>query len=399
MPRNTDARIDWNDATENIQRELRTREGRCEVLATIGEARCSIYNTFAVCKFEMGLRVADGRTFAALVAAARPGAIVAQRDGAACVRTRDGAIWITCARLPRSFKRCAVDALSQACVDLTGVPQFALPLDAPRLDTFQEIRVEVADEIGWLYFNMSNGAMGVDRLRRLIRAFGVLESRKPKVIVLMNDQGKHWSNGLDLNAIHAAQDPEGATLKNLRAINDLVRAIRSSTRRTVAAVNGDAGAGGVFLALGCDQVFARGTVVLNPHYMKMGLTGSEFHTLTLPDRVGQRDAKKLLEECKPLGAERARQIGLVDDFRVEAPRVDLEPRPGMSFQDEIRTFAACAREHDARNGSLHEKQQRVASPQFAEAMNACEERELARMKKCVYGNRYGYREKRAAFVR
>jgi putative two-component system hydrogenase maturation factor HypX/HoxX len=399
MARSADAKVDWNGATENRQREVRTREGRGEVLATIGETRLSIYNTFAVCEFEMGLRVADGRRFGDLVAAARPGAMLAQRDGAVCVRTRDGAIWITRARLPRSFKRCAVDVLSQAGVDFTRVPQFALPLDAPRLTTFQEIRVEVADEIGWLYFNMSNGAMSVDRLQRLTRAFGLLGSRKPKVVVLMNDQGNHWSNGLDLNAIHAAQDPEGETLRNLRAINDLVRAIRSSTCRTVAAVNGDAGAGGVFLAMGCDQVFARSTVVLNPHYMKMGLTGSEFHTLTLPDRVGQRDAKKLLEECKPLGAERARQIGLVDDFRTEARRVDLEPRPGMSFQDEIRTFAAHARQHDARNGFLHEKQQRVASPQFAEAMDACEERELARMKECVYGNRYGYREKRAAFVR
>lgn len=398
MRKNTAQKFDWNDATKDIHQRVRAPGGQPDVLATIGETRCSIYNAFPVCAFETGLHAEKGRRSGDLIAAARPGEIVAQRDGAVCVRTGDGAIWIARAKLARSFKRRAVDVLLQAGVDVTDIPELALPLDAPKLDTFQEIRVEVADEIGWLHFNICNGAMSVDRLSRLTRAFRLLESKKPKVIVLMNDKSNHWSNGIDLTTIHAAEDPENETLVNLKAINDLIRAIRSSSCRTIAAVNNHAGAGGVFLALGCDHVFARDTVIFNPYYKKMGLTGSEFHTLTLPGRIGARAAKKLLEECKPLDARSARKIGLGDDIGIEASRIDLEMRPEMSFEEETRTFAVHALEYDDRKGFRQGKETRVASPKFSAEMDVCEERELARMRECVYDNRYGYREKRTAFV-
>ena len=54
----------------------------------------------------------------------------------------------------------------------------------------------------------------------------------------------------------------------------------------VAALQGNAGAGGVILALAADQVWARPGVVLNPHYQGMsGLYGSEYWTYLLPKRV------------------------------------------------------------------------------------------------------------------
>ena len=46
----------------------------------------------------------------------------------------------------------------------------------------------------------------------------------------------------------------------------------------VTSVGGNAGAGGVMLALGADEVLTREGVVLNPHYRTMGLYGSEYWT-------------------------------------------------------------------------------------------------------------------------
>ena len=62
---------------------------------------------------------------------------------------------------------------------------------------------------------------------------------------------------------------------------------RPTGQLTVAALQGNAGAGGVFLALAADRVWARDGVVLNPHYKGMGnLYGSEYWTYLLPRRVG-----------------------------------------------------------------------------------------------------------------
>ena len=45
----------------------------------------------------------------------------------------------------------------------------------------------------------------------------------------------------------------------------------------------------------------------------MGLSGSEYHTYTLPKRVGEEVAEKLLGECLPLSVEKAKALGLIDE--------------------------------------------------------------------------------------
>jgi len=80
----------------------------------------------------------------------------------------------------------------------------------------------------------------------------------------------------------------------------------------VAALAGNAAAGGLMLALAADQVWCRGGAVLNPHYRLMGLHGSEYWTYTLPRRVGAREAARLTEGCLPVSSASALHSGLVD---------------------------------------------------------------------------------------
>jgi putative two-component system hydrogenase maturation factor HypX/HoxX len=96
-------------------------------------------------------------------------------------------------------------------------------------------------------------------------------------------------------------------------MNDVVRSILSADDVvTVASLGKNAGAGGVFLALACDYVVGRKGVVLNPHYKTLGLSGSEYHTYTLPKRVGEENAKRLLDECLPISTKKAFEIGMID---------------------------------------------------------------------------------------
>jgi putative two-component system hydrogenase maturation factor HypX/HoxX len=72
----------------------------------------------------------------------------------------------------------------------------------------------------------------------------------------------------------------------------------------VSGVTGNAGAGGVMLALAADIVFARADIVLNPHYRSMGLYGSEYWTYSLPRAVGPAMAEQLTQACLPVSAVR-----------------------------------------------------------------------------------------------
>ena len=81
---------------------------------------------------------------------------------------------------------------------------------------------------------------------------------------------------------------------------------------TVAALAGNAAAGGLMLALAADQVWCRSGAVLNPHYRLMGLHGSEYWTYTLPRRVGAREAARLTQACLPVTPASALRSGLVD---------------------------------------------------------------------------------------
>ena len=87
--------------------------------------------------------------------------------------------------------------------------------------------------------------------------------------------------------IDAAPVPGVEAWRNINAIDDVCREIITCTGQlVVTSVGGNAGAGGVMLALGADRVLVRDGVVLNPHYATMGLYGSEYWTYVLPRRVG-----------------------------------------------------------------------------------------------------------------
>src|SRR5512133_2895395 len=138
-----DARaIDWStDPTDTVVRKLRAAEGHPGVLDTVQRTE---FHLFGVHR-ERGLRGA-------------PGAVIAQRDGAICRATVDGAVWIThLKRAPAGgrtfFKLPATRALALAG-HAPAAPELPAPLDAPIPPghTYREIHYEEAAGVGYLYF-------------------------------------------------------------------------------------------------------------------------------------------------------------------------------------------------------------------------------------------------------
>ncbi|MCK9490640.1 MAG: hydrogenase maturation protein [Sulfurimonas sp.] len=239
-----------------------------------------------------------------------PKEIIAKRDGAICVATVDGALWISHLQEIGSFKLPSTYVLKEKII---GVKEIRIPLISEVGEkTFHEISSKIIGEVGYLYFNFHNGAMHSEQCIRLKYAFEYLKE-SCRVIVLMGGVD-FFSNGIHLNILQDSKKQGEDGWSNINAMNDLVRSILyADDVITVASLGKNAGAGGVFLALACDYVIAKEGVVLNPHYKTLGLSGSEYHTFTLPKRVGEEKAQELLNECLPISANSAFGIGMIDE--------------------------------------------------------------------------------------
>ncbi|MEU8473427.1 hydrogenase maturation protein, partial [Streptomyces sp. NPDC029006] len=302
-------RIDWErDDTETVLRKLRGADSQPGVLDELLGQEVFLHGGHP----EDRLR-------------GRPGALLAQRAGAVCRATRDGAVWIPELRPrrdsgdPAPFRRPAVSVLASRRPGLR-LPDDPAPLELPPgRRTWTDIRYHQHDDVGFLAFSFPGGAMSTDQCRRLLAAYREALTRPTRVLVLggMRD---FFSNGIHLNVIEAAPDPAQESWTNLNAMDDLVEAVlRTTDRLVVAALAGNAAAGGAMLALAADEVWCRTGVVLNPHYRRMGLYGSEFWTYTLPRRVGPGHARRLTTEALPVSAASAERLGLVDRLVPAAP--------------------------------------------------------------------------------
>jgi len=371
--RQSDRAIDWSaDSTATVLRRIRAAEGHPGVLDTIAGEEFHLFG---------GHREDTLRGL--------PGEIVAQRHGAICRATVDGAVWITQLKRPGEFKLPATMALGG---ELT-TPEMRAPLHAPDLDgrTFRELAYEEHAGVGYLHFDFYNGAMSTDQCRRLLDAYHYARERDTRVIVLMGGPD-FFSNGIHLNVIEASKDPAAESWFNLLAIDDVVRdVIETDSHVVVSALSGDAAAGGVPFALAADHVMAREDVVLNPYYRHMGgLYGSEYWTYLLPRRVGADMAARLTSApFEPVGAQRAVEIGLLDA---------AAGATAAAFRAEVRRFAERLAADPGTPARLGEKRRARQRDEQRKPLGAYRAEELARSHECFFGADRSYDEARRRFV-
>ena len=374
--RQSDRAIDWRrDDTRTILRRIRAADGFPGVRDDVAGVPCHLYDAHR-----------EGRL------RGDAGAVIATRGGAICRATRDGAVWIGHLRRaddPAAFKLPAAMVLGDR---LASVPESPLtPEEAVDYPTWQPIRYVEAGPIGYLHFSFYNGAMGTEQCEALRRAYAYARSRPTRVIALMGGED-FWSNGIHLNLIEASAHPADESWRNINAIDDLVRDIVVKERHlTMAAMCGNAGAGGVFMALGADRVYARDGVILNPHYKGMGnLYGSEYWTYLLPRRVVPEAAHKLVENRLPISAAGAAALGLIDGHFGATP---------AAFRAEIARRAAMLAEDPGFAGMLAAKNRRRAADEAAKPLAAYRDAELERMRLSFYGFDSSYHVARFNFVR
>lgn len=288
-------KIDWqNDTTDLIIKKINMSDSYPGVKENFFGIDCFMYG---VCKED----TLKGKSKE----------IIAKRDGAICIGTRDGAVWISHLKKQGCFKLPSTYVLKDK---IKGIKEQRIPLFLENSkNTFHEIYVEKKDEIAYLHFDFHNGAMNSEQAIRLKYAVEYLKE-ECKVLVLMGGE-EFFSNGIHLNILEDSKKQGEDGWSNINAMNDVVKSILfAEDIITVASFSKNAGAGGVFLGLACDYCIARDGVVFNPHYKTMGLSGSEYHTFSFYKRVEKSIADDILTKCVPIGSSKAKRIGMIDEI-------------------------------------------------------------------------------------
>ena len=376
----SERRIDWSrDRTDDIVRKIHAADSAPGVLDTIlGEE----YYLYGAHKEEV-LRGGNA------------GDIIAQRCGAICLASTDGAVWVSHlkrksanpAEKSRSFKLPAAMLLKEK---LGGIPESPEDfLRQGKLRTFREIWYEESNGVGYLHFDFHNGAMHATQCKRLKEAYLYIRSRPIKVIVLLGGT-EFWSNGIHLNVIEAASSPADESWRNINAIDDLVLEIINTTSRlTVSALWGSAGAGGAMMSLAADRVWARAGCVVNPHYKTMGLYGSEYWTYLLPKRVGPDMAIELTESALPVGMQKAKRIGLIDE---------IMPNTYSEFVERLKASAEDLANHNNYDSLLRAKIKARETDEMTRPLRAYRDAELQSMFRQFYDPDSEYHTLRRRFV-
>ncbi|MDP1985085.1 MAG: hydrogenase maturation protein [Sulfuritalea sp.] len=379
-----DRRIDWQrDDTATVLRKINAADGFPGVADSLFGIACHVFDAWP----EAVLHAADRQ----------PGELVARRETALLRKTSDGAVWIGHAKRAGDFKLPATLAFA---AESAALPEAALD-GWWRADghTWQDIAYEEAgsDEnaVGFLHFEFYNGAMSTAQCERLRAALSWAKQRPVRVLVLMGGSD-FWSNGIHLNVIEAASldngSPADESWNNINAMNDLARElIDTGGQITIAALAGNAGAGGCFLARAADLVWAREGAILNPHYKNMGnLYGSEYWTYLLPRRVGEEGARDIMRNRQPLTAQRAAESGFSDAclagdsaaFRIDVARRAAELAAAPDLVQQLAT-----------------KRERRAADEATKPLAAYREEELTHMRRNFYGFDPSYHVARHHFVR
>jgi enoyl-CoA hydratase len=217
---------------------------------------------------------------------------------------------------------------------------------------------ETEEGVAWItmnrpqYHNAQNGKMTY----LLDDAFKKAVADDEVKVIVLRGEGKHFSAGHDIGTpgrdVHLSQDrvtmwydhadKEGGEFLYVReaeAYLGMCRRWREIPKPTIAAVQGACIAGGLMLAWVCDLIVATDDAYFSDPVVRMGIPGVEY--FAHPYELNPRIAKEFLFTGNKMGAERAYQMGMVNqistrdtlmaDVEALAMKIAAMPRLGLAL--------------------------------------------------------------------
>jgi enoyl-CoA hydratase/carnithine racemase len=134
--------------------------------------------------------------------------------------------------------------------------------------------------------------------------------------VVLNGADRTFCSGADISAVSA-----GHPLVRIRHVSQVAESLHHFPKPVVAQVEGYAIGAGWNLALCCDLVVAASTAQFSEIFVSRGLSPDFGGSWLLPRLAGLQNAKRLALLAERIGAEEARQLGLVT-WVVEPEQID-----------------------------------------------------------------------------
>lgn len=138
--------------------------------------------------------------------------------------------------------------------------------------------------------------------------------------IVLTGAGRSFCSGGDISSMER-MEPEAA-LERAQLAQRVTRAIWSTGKPVVAAVEGAAFGAGTALAAACDRVVASRNARFSTTFSAIGLAGDMGAYVSLPTRVGVARARQMLMFPRTIDAEEALTIGLVDALVEPATALD-----------------------------------------------------------------------------
>jgi enoyl-CoA hydratase len=219
-------------------------------------------------------------------------------------------------------------------VDMGDIADFASPV----------LSIERDEHVAtvWLDRPEARNAMGMDLWRDLPLAMAAVSAQTDVRAIVLAAKGPHFSVGLDLKAMGAvlsgggtnagASDSSSSSAPSMAArargaraevlrLQDAITAVARCPKPVIAAVHGYCIGGGVDLIAACDIRLASADAVFSVREAKMAIVADLGSLQRLPAIISAGHLAELAYTAKDISADRAKEIGLVNDVATDAEGV------------------------------------------------------------------------------
>ena len=129
-------------------------------------------------------------------------------------------------------------------------------------------------------------------------------------VIIVTGAGPVFCSGGDISTMHRM--PAKRALDRVHLAQRVIRAIWSTPKPVLAAVEGSAYGAGTALAAACDRVVAARDAKFATTFTNIGLAGDMGAFVSLPARIGPARTRQMLMSAAPISAAEAFELGLID---------------------------------------------------------------------------------------
>ncbi|MCI1721038.1 MAG: short-chain-enoyl-CoA hydratase [Bacteroidales bacterium] len=195
---------------------------------------------------------------------------------------------------------------------------------------YTKLIVEVKDKICTVKINNPEAmnALNSTILSELDAAFTEIAANDGVSVVVITGEGRAFVAGADISQMSTMNATEGKAFGVQGSA--VFRKIENLDKPVIAAINGFALGGGCELAMACDIRIASNKAKIGQPETGLGITPGFSGTQRLPRIVGLGKAKEIIYTAKPITADEAYRIGLVN--KVVEPEALMNEAYAMAAQ-------------------------------------------------------------------